>query len=229
MSALVLSISNQKGGTGKTTLSMNLAAGLGQRGRTLIIDADPQGSAGQWAGLTPDDHPFPVSVIAVAGNLAREINRFRQDYQYIIIDCPPTLETDTTQQAISAADTVLIPVQPSPIDLWASIRLANTIEQIKLNNPKLKVYIVVNQAEPRTALSRAMQQALAEFEIPALNSVLRRRAIYRTSAINGASVFCVGKRGEPAVEEINSIIEELLQRGKPAAKEINSIIEEALP
>lgn len=212
MSALVFAVSNQKGGTGKTTLSMNLAAGLAKRGRTLVVDADPQGSAGQWAGLAPDERPFPVSVIAVAGNLAREINRFRQDYQFVVIDCPPNLETETSRLAMSVSDTILIPLQPSPIDLWASVRLANTIEQLKLGNPRLQAFLVVNQVEPRNALSRAMQQALAEFDIPALSSVLRRRAIYRTSAIEGTSVFCLGKRGEPAAGEVDSIIEEVLQK-----------------
>lgn len=210
MSAKVFSVSNQKGGTGKTTVSMNFAAGLARRGRTLVIDADPQRSAGQWSGLAPDERPFPASVIAVAGNLAQEIRRFRQDYQYLVIDCPPTLETETTRLAISVSDTVLIPVLPSPIDLWASVRLANTIEQAKLGNPELQAYLIINQLEPRNALSRAMQQALAEFDIPSLKGSLRRRAIYRTSAIEGASVFCLGKRGEAAAQEIESIIEELI-------------------
>jgi len=209
MSAQVFAISNQKGGTGKTTLSMNLAAGLAKRGRTLVVDADPQGSASQWAGSAPDEKPFPASVIAVAGNLGREVNHFRQDYKYIVIDCPPTLETDQTRLAMTVSDKVLIPVLPSPIDLWASVRLANALEQLKFSNPKLAAYLIVNQVEPRNALSRAMQQALEEFEIPALESVLRRRAVFRTSAIEGASVFCYGKRGEAAANEINSIIEEI--------------------
>ena len=211
MSAKVFAISNQKGGTGKTTLSMNFAAGLARRGRTLIIDADPQRSAGQWKSLATDKRPFPVSVIAVAGNLASEINQFRQDYQYIVIDCPPTLETEMIKQAMSASDMVLIPVLPSPVDLWASVRLAEAIEQSKISNPKLLAYLVINQLEPRNALSRAMQQALAEFDIPSLKNGVRRRAIYRSSAIEGASVFCMGKRGDAAAQEIESIIEELLQ------------------
>ncbi len=210
MSARVFSITNQKGGTGKTTLTMNFAAGLARRGRTLIVDADPQRSAGQWSSQSPEKRPFPVSVIALAGNLAREINQFRQDYQYIVIDCPPTLETDTLRLAMTASDTMLIPVLPSPIDLWASVRLANAVEQAKLGNPTLRAYLVVNQVEPRNAISRAMQQALDEFDIPSLKNNLRRRAIYRTAAIEGASVFCLGKRGEAAAQEIESIIKEVL-------------------
>ena len=211
MSATVFAVSNQKGGTGKTTLSMNLAAGLTRKGKTLLVDADPQGSASQWAGLAPEQRPFPVSVISVAGNLAREVGRFRQDYQYVVIDCPPTLETDAMKHAMSVSDKVLIPVLPSPVDLWASVRLANTLEQISQTRPDLRAYLVVNQVEPRNALSRAMQDALQEFNIPALQSVLRRRAVFRTSAIEGASVYCIGKRGEAAAQEMNSIIEEVLQ------------------
>ncbi len=211
MSARVFAVSNQKGGAGKTTLSMNLAAGLARRGRALVVDADPQGSAGQWAGLAPDERPFPVSVIAVAGNLAREVSRFRQDYDFVVIDCPPSVDAEATRLAMSVADKVLIPVLPSPVDLWASIRLADTLEQAKLSRPQLDAYLIVNQVESRSALSRAMQEALAEFDIPALKSVLRRRAIYRTSAIDGGSVYCIGKRGEAAAEEIDLIINEVCE------------------
>lgn len=210
MSARVFSVANQKGGTGKTTLSMNFAAGLAKRGRVLIIDADPQGSAGQWSSLSPDDRVFPVSVIAVGNNLAREVGRFKQDYDYIVIDCPPTLETDVMPMALSASDVVLVPVLPSPVDLWASIRLADAVEQAKMRNRDIKAFIVVNQLEPRSALSNAMQQALEEFEIPALKGGIRRRAIYRNAAVEGASVFCIGKRGESAANEIEDIIEEVI-------------------
>ncbi len=208
--AQVFSVANQKGGTGKTTLSMNLAAGLSKRGRTLLIDADPQGSAGQWAGLSPDDRPFPVSVISIASKLGREVNRMRQDYQYLVIDCPPTLETGIAQEAMTISDKVFIPVLPSPVDLWASVRLAEAIEQIKIYNTKLQAYILINQLEPRSAMSKGMSQALSEFDIPALQSCLRRRAVYRSSALDGASVYCVGKRGEPAAQEIETLIEEVL-------------------
>ncbi len=210
MTTRVFSIANQKGGSGKTTLSMNLAAGLSKRGRTLVIDADPQGSASQWSGLASEDKPFPVSVISVSGNLAHEVNRFSHDYEFVVIDCPPTLETETTSKAMLAADTVLVPVLPSPVDLWASVRLANAIEQIKQIKPQLRAHIVINQLEPRSALSRAMRDALDEFDVPALNSALRRRAIYRNVAIEGRSVYCAGKQAQPAIDEIEQIIEEVL-------------------
>lgn len=210
MSAKVFSISNQKGGTGKTTVTMNFAAGLAERGRTLVIDTDPQGSALQWASLAPDDRPFPVSVITLGGNLAREVKRFRVDYDYIVIDSPPTIMRDTSQLSMSVADVVIIPVLPSPVDLWASLKIADVIESVKLSNPDLKVYLLVNQVEPRSALSKAMTNALAEFDIPALENCLRRRAVYRTSAIDGNHVFGMGKRGESAALEVKAIIDEVM-------------------
>lgn len=210
MSATIFSVANQKGGSGKTTLSMNFAAGLAKRGRVLVVDADPQGSAGQWCSLSSEKRPFPVSVISIGGHLAREVERFAKDYDFIVIDCPPTLETDTMSLAMQVSDVILIPVLPSPVDLWASIRLVDAIEHARIRNRKLKPFIVINQMEPKSALSKAMTEALAEFDIPALNTGIRRRAIYRNAAVEGASVFCMGKRGEAAADEIEQIIEEVL-------------------
>lgn len=210
MAARIFSIANQKGGTGKTTLSMNFAVGLSKKGRVLVIDADPQGSAVQWSSLSSEEKPFPVSVVSVGGSLSREVTRFSADYDFVVIDCPPTLETGIMQSALEISEFIMIPVLPSPVDLWASIRISEAIKHAKLRNHDLKPYIVVNQLEPRSALSTAMKEALAEFDIPAVTGGLRRRAIYRNAAIEGLSVYCMGKRGEMAAREIDEIIEEIL-------------------
>ncbi len=210
MSSQVIAVVNQKGGTGKTTLAMNLAAGLARRGRTLVVDADPQGSAGQWARMAPEERPFPASVFAIAGPLERELKALRRDYEHLVIDCPPTLEGGTIRAALGSADIVLIPVLPSPIDLWGSVRMIRGLDDARMHNPSLRPFIVVNQVEPRSALTNAMQHALGEIEIPALTSYMRRRAIYRRSALEGCSVFDLGRPGASAAQEIEIMIKEIL-------------------
>lgn len=211
MSSRVIAVVNQKGGTGKTTLTMNLAAGLARRGRTLVVDADPQGSAGQWARMSSERKPFPASVFAVAGPLDRELESLRRDYDFVVIDCPPTLEGGAVNGALAAADLALIPVLPSPVDLWGSVRMGTGLEDAQRANRDLQARIVVNQLEVRSALSRAMKHALMEIDIPALEQTLRRRAIYRRSALEGSSVYDLGKPGQAAAAEIEAIIEEVSQ------------------
>lgn len=210
MASTVIAVVNQKGGTGKTTVTMNLAAGLARRGRTLVVDGDPQGSAGQWARMASEERPFPASVFVVAGPLQRELRALRKDYDFIVVDCPPTLEGGTVEGALGSADHVLIPVLPSPMDLWGSVRMGRSLEQAQAANPRLKPHIVVNQVEVRSALSRAMKHALMEIDIPALEQHLRRRAIYRRAALEGSSVYDLGKPGLAAADEIDAIIDEVL-------------------
>ncbi|MFP4154371.1 MAG: ParA family partition ATPase [Halothiobacillaceae bacterium] len=210
MSSQVIAVVNQKGGTGKTTVTMNLAGGLSRRGRTLVVDADPQGSAGQWARVAPPERPFPASVFAVAGPLERELESLRKDYDHVLVDCPPTLDGGVVQGALAAADVVLIPVLPSPVDLWGSVRMVRGLTDARAINAQLRPFVLVNQLEPRSALSRAMKHALMEIDIPALEQPLRRRAVYRRSALEGCSVFDLGRSGAPAAEEVQAIIEEIV-------------------
>lgn len=205
----VTAVINQKGGAGKTTLAMNLAAGLARRGKTLVLDLDPQGSSQQWASM--GQTPFPATVEQIGGDWnARTLHQNYQAYQHMVLDCPPSLESHASLQALRACDVALIPVLPSPIDLWASLKLPQEIEEARKVNPNIKAYLVLNQLEPNSALSAAMHDALLEFGIPVMNAVIRRRAAYRSAALEGTSVFQLGGHGTQAVEEIEAIIREVL-------------------
>jgi len=209
MATHVTAVINQKGGAGKTTLAMNLAAGLARRGKTLVLDLDPQGSSQQWASM--GQTPFPATVEQIGGDWnARTLHQNYQAYQHMVLDCPPSLESHASLQALRACDVALIPVLPSPIDLWASLKLPQEIEEARKVNPNIKAYLVLNQLEPNSALSAAMHDALLEFGIPVMNAVIRRRAAYRSAALEGTSVFQLGGHGTQAVEEIEAIIREVL-------------------
>lgn len=206
----ITAVINQKGGAGKTTLAMNLAAGLVRRADTVVIDLDPQGSSLQWAST--GGAPFPATVKQVNGkwDLQSLAQTFRA-YRHIVLDCPPSLDSVASQQALRVCNVALIPVLPSPIDLWASLRLPQEIEEARKVNANLKAYLVLNQLEPKSALSAAMHDALAEFGIPVLEAAIRRRAAYRSAALEGVSVYQMGSRGVHAAAEIEAIINEVIR------------------
>jgi len=209
MSTHVTAVINQKGGAGKTTLAMNLAAGLARRAQTVVIDLDPQGSSRQWASL--GSAPFPATVKQIAGKWdARTLHQSYRAYRHMVLDCPPSIDSHASLQALRACDVALIPVLPSPVDLWASLRLPQEIEEARKANSSLKAYLVLNQLEPKSALSAAMHEALAEFGVPVLKATIRRRAAYRGAALEGVSVYQMGSRGAPAAAEIEAIINEVI-------------------
>jgi chromosome partitioning protein len=209
MATHVMAIINQKGGAGKTTLAMNLAAGLSRRGETVVIDLDPQGSSLQWA--SSGSKPFPATVKQIGGKWdARTLHQNYRAYQHMVLDCPPSVDSHASVQALRACDVALIPVLPSPIDLWASLRLPQEVEEARKVNANLKAFLVLNQIEPKSAISAAMHEALAEFGMPVLQATLRRRAAYRAAALEGVSVFQMGSRGAPAADEIEAIINEVI-------------------
>lgn len=211
MAALRIAVANQKGGTGKTTLTVNLAAGFHRRGKTLLLDADPQGSAGDWARIGEGDDDLPPIRGVAADEVGASIARAARSSRYVLVDCPPHLQSDSLRRVMGAVDLVLIPVLPSPLDLWASVGMTTAVQEARAGNPRLRAYMVLNQLDSRNALSRSMNEALAEFEVPALVSGLSRRAAFRSAALEGASVYGLGHRGAVAAREVEALIEEVLK------------------
>ena len=206
----VIAVANQKGGVGKTTLAMNMAAGLTRQGSCIVVDADPQRSATMWIELSDSLREFPAKVVPAEDEIKKQIIQLQTEFDYIVIDCPPEIKSDSTMSAIEISQVLLIPLLPSPMDLWASARIEELIKRVQRVNPTISAFVVLNQIEPRSAMSRGMDGALQEINIPVLRHRLSRRASYRTAALEGCSVYDLGFRGRVASEEIDNIIDEVL-------------------
>jgi chromosome partitioning protein len=202
----VIALVGNKGGAGKTTLSINLATALAQRDATVLLDADPQGSSLQWSAIGEGN----LVVRDVDEALGKHVLDMQQRYQYVVVDCPPSVEAAQTHAALQACDVALIPVQPSPMDLWATVHIENAVEQARAVNDRLAAWLVINQLEPRTMLSRLVREAVAEIDIPVAQTPIRRRAIYRSSVLEGKSIYDMGRRAVDAVTELNQLIQEVV-------------------
>lgn len=203
----VIAVVGNKGGAGKTTLSVNLAAGLSRQAEIAVMDADPQGSSLQWREIA--DMQGSISVFAADENLQAQSTELTSRFRYVVIDCPPSVHSTQTIAALEIADLALIPVQPSPVDLWATVHIERAIGTARETNPSLRSLLVINQLETRTTLSRVVREALTEISLPVAKTALRRRAVYRNSALEGKSVFEMGARGAAAAEELEQLIEEV--------------------
>jgi len=210
---MIIALVSNKGGVGKTTLSMNVASGLNRRESTGILDADPQQSSTHWArvgNLSGFKSPNLVTLTDAPFN--EQVKNLADKHHHVIIDCPPSIASSETHSALRIADIAIVPVQPSPVDLWATVHIASIVKDAGKENPNLKAFLVLNQLEPRTTLSRVMQGAMGQLGLPALHTALKRRAVYRNCLLDGRTVYDSGARGSEAIEEIEAIIEEILEQ-----------------
>ncbi len=206
----VISLLNQKGGVGKTTMATNIAGSLSKSGHTvLLIDADPQGSALDWSAARKEPSLFPVVGIP-KDTIHREIAKLGNGYDWIVIDGPPRVYP-VAKSAIAASDIVVIPVQPSPYDVWAAKEIVDLIAEVRVIKEDLKAVFAVNRKIVGTAIGRDVTQALADYPIPVLKGALSQRVGFAESAGAGMTVLETDPTG-PAAKEVEVIVAQIMEQ-----------------
>jgi chromosome partitioning protein len=205
----VLSVLNQKGGVGKTTLAVSIAACLTEQGkRVLLIDADHQGSALDWKAARGDSATFTVVGIP-KDTIHKEVPAMSRDYEWIVIDGPPRVST-VAKSAIAASDIVVIPVQPSPYDVWAAKEIVDLIEEVTVIKPDLKSVFTVNRRITGTAIGRDVEKALSDYPITVMKASLCQRVSFAESAASGRTVLETDPQGA-AAGEVRGVVAEILE------------------
>ncbi len=214
--AKIIVITNQKGGCGKTTITINLGCGLAaNKKKVLIIDGDKQSTASKWANNVEDGEEFPCTVTSLAGHQEkahRTIQKFMSDYDYILIDCPPAVDAGFNKSALFIADLAIIPVSPSPADMYATIGIKSLIDDVQETRElkdvaPLQVRMLANMCQSGVKMTNEVLDLLNDFGYEKLKTSIHLRTVYRQSIISGKSVLDM--KDEKANLEMTKLIKEV--------------------
>lgn len=193
----IISVLNPKGGSGKTTLAVHLADALRRTDRTLLVDSDIQGSARDWRAA--GDSPLPVIGID-RPSLDKDVLSVGSDYEWVVIDGASKLEK-MVAAAVKASDLILIPIQPSPLDIWACASLVEVIQtRQKVTDGTPVAAFVLTRVKKNTVLARDAIRAIQEFGLPLFQGSIHDRTLLARSLANGQTVLDIEPNGEAAWE-----------------------------
>ena len=205
---MIISVVNRKGGTGKTTTAVNLAAAIAEKGyKVLLIDADPQGSVQTWQGLGKNDrfsvlhHPKPT--------FHKDIDSLSGTYKHTVIDAPPAFD-EIIRSILMASSLAIVPIGPSQLDIWSSVDMIDLLKQARKVNGRLRGRLLVCKKIIGTNLSREIREALQRYRIGIFKSELGLRVAYVEAFTSGMSVLQYAPGGK-AAREIRALASEIIK------------------
>lgn len=201
---MIIVVGGIKGGTGKTTIATNLAVcGFRSTYPTLLVDADEQNSASDWAHQRPDDISFPT-ISLHGGKIHRELQEFQSTYKFVIIDVGGR-DTTTQRSALTVADVFLVPFKPRSFDIWTLGSIRDLIEEVTPVNPKLKCFYTINQGDNRGPDNDTAIEFLSEFPSLKRSTIIGHRKAFADAASEGLGVIEMKKKDEKANDEIQKL------------------------
>lgn len=201
--AKIICVANRKGGVGKTTLATNLAVALNNKGKSILIDADEQQSAAKWAQQRND-----IECIAIHSDLLTKLEEIDSKYDYILIDVAGR-DSTIFREALLVSNTVIVPTQPSLLDLDVLEYMQEKIATARKINSDLDAYVLINRASPRSNELADAIDFIKEFdELKLLKTVLFERKQFRDAILESKSV--TEMNASKAKDELNQLIIELL-------------------
>ncbi|MFV0335379.1 MAG: ParA family partition ATPase [Tropicimonas sp.] len=206
MAGITITVAQQKGGSGKTTVAVNLAVHLRDLGhRVAVLDTDPQGSLGRWFMTRMEatgGEPGLEFSTASAWGVGYECGKLRRENDFVLVDTPPKADSDL-RPALREADLVIVPVSASQLDLWATEAVLELVERTR--KPALTV---LNRARAGTRLSVGMLEDLQSLDAPVAGTVLGNRVIFAEALGQGYGVS-ERQRSGPAAREIAALWDEI--------------------
>ncbi|WCR09302.1 ParA family protein [Paracoccus stylophorae] len=207
MAGRIITVAQQKGGSGKTTLAVNLAVALHERGHSVaLVDTDPQGSMGRWfierMGTQGEDEAMDFSTSSAWG-ASYESEKLKKRFDFVIVDTPPKIDSDL-RPALRVADLVLVPVATSHVDLWATEGVLDLARR-----EKAPVLVVLNRVRPNTRLSVEVAASAADLGAVVASTQIANRVVYAETL--GLGLGAVERiRTGPARDEVTALTDEVL-------------------
>lgn len=208
---MIISLVNQKGGVGKTSIAVNLGVCLARKNYKLqLIDMDPQGTALQWQSIEGNmafqvtHHPAPLS--------PEKTKAFSQGYDHLVVDTPPAIG-EISRSVLRFTDLALVPLAPSPLDIWSSHNTVRMIAEAKHENPDLEGKLLICRKIPTTRLGREAREVMEVFKLPVFETEVSQRVAYIEAMISGVSVLQYAPKSE-AAREMQSLCEEVTRHLK---------------
>jgi chromosome partitioning protein len=207
---MIIAIAGQKGGAGKSTVAVHLAAEWHRRGlRVLLVDADPQATALTWAEVAAEGPSSPPNVISMGDNLRRQLSNVAESYDITVIDCPGRL-SKRQAGALMVADIAVIPCGPSTPDVWAVAESVDLIREVQELRQDLQAVVVINR-KTRTTEGRLARESLEALGLPVLLAELGLRVAFSEALAAGLGVTEYAG-GSDAAAELRHLADEIESR-----------------